>query len=384
MKSLSFSPVFKLFIYILIVINSKVSCSFQISLFNKINSKYKENNLIISPLSIFQAISLVTNGAIGETQQELLKLLDGKEMEEINHLNSEILKKIKENSSLEIANAIMSKVSPLIGFKNLAKNTYDSEVLPLKNVNQVNKWCEKKTHGKINKIIDKLDPYAFMLVLNAVYFKGEWFKNFNEDLTRKLIFHNFNKEDKKVDTMEMTEHFNYFQDSNLQALELHYKGESISAMIILPNEKLNINEFIEILDKDNSYFYSIINNLKNHKVNLRLPKFELNYSKNLKEVFKTMGVNLPFENNANFTKLRIQNDIYINEIIHKTYLKVNENGTEAAAVTMVEMLLSSASNRKEEKIYFMHVNRPFLFILRNYNLPKNYDIVFISKIEELE
>ena len=97
-----------------------------------------------------------------------------------------------------------------------------------------------------------------------------------------------------------------------------------------------------------------------------------------------MGVNLPFENNANFTKLRIQNDIYINEIIHKTYLKVNENGTEAAAVTMVEMLLSSASNRKEEKIYFMHVNRPFLFILRNYNLPKNYDIVFISKIEELE
>ena len=182
MKSLSFCPVFKLFIYILIVINSKVSCSFQISLFNKINSKYRENNLIISPLSIFQAISLVTNGAIGETQQELLKLLDGKEMEEINHLNSEILKKIKENSSLEIANAIMSKVSPLIGFKNLAKNTYDSEVLPLKNVNQVNKWCEKKTHGKINKIIDKLDPYAFMLVLNAVYFKGEWFKNFNEDL----------------------------------------------------------------------------------------------------------------------------------------------------------------------------------------------------------
>ena len=383
MESLSFSPVFKLFIYILIIINSKVSCTFQISLFNKINSKYKENNLIISPLSIFQAISLVTNGAIGETQQELLKLLDGKEMEEINHLNSEILKKIKENSSLEIANAIMSKVSPSIDFKNLAKNTYDSEVLPLKNVNQVNKWCEKKTHGKINKIIDKLDPYAFMLVLNAVYFKGEWFKNFNEDLTRKRIFYNFNKEDKKVDTMEITGHFNYFVDSNLQALELHYKEESISALIILPSKKLNINEFIEILDKDNEYYYSIINNLKNTKVNLRLPKFELTYSKKLKEVLKTIGVNLPFEKDADFSKIRNQNDIYINEIIHKTYLKVNEQGTEASAVTAVEMLLASAFQPEPEKIYLMHVNRPFLFILRNKNLPKNYDIVFISKIEEL-
>ena len=154
-------------------------------------------------------------------------------------------------------------------------------------------------------------------------------------------------------------------------------------MIILPNEKLNINEFIEILDKDNSYFYSIINNLKNHKVNLRLPKFEINYEKKLKEVLKTMGVNLPFEKNADFSKIRIQNDIYINEIIHKTYLKVNEQGTEAAAVTAIEMVFNSAANPRLEKIYNMHVNRPFIFILRNDRLPKNYDIIFISKIEKL-
>ena len=384
MKSSNLNSVFKLFFYISIIINSYVSCTFQISLFNQINSKYKENNLIISPLSIFQAISLVTNGAKGETQKELLKLLDDKGMEEINLINIEILNKMKEESSLEIANAIMSKVPPLNDFKNLASNNYNSEILPLKNVNQVNKWCDKKTHGKINKIIDKLDPLTFMLVLNAVYFKGEWSKQFKKNLTRKLIFYNFNKEQIKIDTMELTDHFNYFQDSNLQAVELNYKKESISALIILPNEKLNINEFIEILDKDNSYFYTILNNLKNHKVNLRLPKFELNYSKQLKEVLKTMEVNLPFEKNADFSQLRAQNDIYINEIIHKTYLKVDEQGTEAAAVTMVEILLNSAFRPEEEEIYLMHVNRPFLFILRNYNFPKNYDIVFISKIEELK
>ena len=105
-------------------------------------------------------------------------------------------------------------------------------------------------------------------------------------------------------------------------------------------------------------------------------------NKSLKDVLKTMGVNLPFENNADFSKIRTQNDIYINDIIHKTYLKVNEEGTEAAAVTMVEMMFNSAFS--EEKAIEMHVNRPFLFILRNSEFPKNYDIIFISKIEEIK
>jgi len=364
------------------VINSEISCSFQISLFNKLNSKYKENNLMISPLSIFQAISLVTNGANEETQKELLKLLDNKEMEEINLINKEILNIIKDNSSLEIANAIMSKLVPLNEFTQIVKDNYNSEILPLKNVNQVNKWCEKKTHGKINKIIENLDSMTYMIILNAVYFKGEWLNKFEKDLTSKQIFYNMNKDERKVDMMEITDHYNYFEDSNLQSIELSFKRESISALIILPNKNININEFIEILDKDNEYLYTIINNMKYNKVNLKLPKFELRYSKSLKEVLKNMGVNLPFEKGADFSKIRTQNDIYIDEIIHKTYLKVNEQGTEAAAITAV-IMVGNAYNPFEEKIYHMNVNRPFLFILRNNKLPKNYDIIFISKIEEI-
>ena len=373
----------QLLICVLIISNSQIFCLFQFSLFNKINSKYKENNLVISPLSIYQAISLVTNGANEQTQKELLYLLDNKDIEEINMINMKILNKIKDKSSIEIANAIMSKTAPLNTFTEIAKNTYNSEIFPLKSVNQINKWCEKQTHGKINKIIDKLDPLTYMLVLNAIYFKGEWMYPFEEYMTKKQIFYNMNKEQKNIDTMEITKYFNYFEDSNLQAIELRFIKESTSAIIILPNEKIEINEFIDILDKDNEYFYTIVNNMKDNKVNLRLPKFEINYEKKLKEVLKTMGVNLPFEKNADFSKIRVQNDIYINEIIHKTYLKVNEQGTEAAAVTAIEMVSNSAANPRLEKIYNMHVNRPFLFILRNENFPKNYDIVFISKIEEL-
>ena len=372
----------RLYIYLLIIIHSEISCSFQISLFNKLNSKYKENNLIISPLSIYQAISLVTNGADGETQKELLKLLDEREMEEINLINKEILHKIKDYSSIEIANAIMSKLVPLNDFTKIVRDNYNSEILPLKNVNQINKWCEKKTHGKIKKIIEQLNPMTFMIILNAVYFKGEWIKIFEKESTTKQIFYNLNKIEKKIDMMENTEKYNYFEDSNLQSIELPFNKESFSALIILPNKNLNINEFIGILDKDNDYLYTIINNMKYNKVNLKLPKFELEYSKSLKEILQDMGVKLPFEEIADFSKIRTQNDLYIDDIIHKTYLKVNEQGTEAAAITAV-IMVTGAFIPIEEKIYSMNVNRPFIFILRNSRFPKNYDIVFISKIEEI-
>ena len=372
----------KIIIFILIIINSEISCSFQLSLFNKLNSKYKENNLIISPLSIYQAISLVSNGANGETQKELLKLLDEKEMEEINLINKQILNKIKDFTSLEIANAIMSKLVPLNDFTKIVKDNYNSEILPLRNVNQVNKWCEKKTHGKIKKIINYLNPNTFMIILNAIYFKGEWQKTFEKELTTKQIFYNLNKNEKKINMMENTGHYNYFEDSNLQSIELPFKKESFSALIILPNKNLNINEFIEILDKDNDYLNTIINNMKYNKVNLKLPKFELEYSKSLKEILIDMNVKLPFENIADFSKIRTQNDIHIDDIIHKTYLKVNEQGTEAAAITAI-IMVENAFIPREEKIFKMNVNRPFIFILRNNEFPKNYDIVFISKIEEI-
>ena len=376
----------KIYFTILLLINSLfINCSFQISLFNQLNKKTKDKNLTISPLSIFQALSLTTNGAKDETQRELLKLLDNKSMEEINMINQNILSIIKDNSSLEIANAIMSKLSPLPKFSNIAKEKYLSEIMPLNNVQQVNKWCEKKTHGKIKKIIDKLESNIFMVILNAVYFKGQWITQFPDYLTTKKSFFNFNskKNEIKVDTMVNTEHFSYFEDSNLQAIELPFKKDSMSVIIILPNENININDFIEIMDKDNEYIYTIIDNFKYSKVNIEIPKFEIEYKESLKEVLKKMGVKLAFSTNADFSNIRSQDDLMIDDVIHKTYLKVSEVGTEAAAVTMIEIVEMAMEPIKEEKLYNMKINRPFLFIIRNNRLPKNNDIIFISKVEEI-
>ena len=377
---------FKLYLLLSILINSYfINCSFQISLFNQLNKKNKNKNLNISPLSIFQALSLTTNGANGETQTELLQLLDNKQMEEINYINSNILSKIKENSSLEIANAIMSKLTPLPNFIQIAKDNYLSEIQPLNNVKQINKWCDNKTHGKIKKIIDKLESNVYMIILNAVYFKGKWNIPFSEDLTTKKAFYNFNSKnnEKKVDTMINTDYFSYFEDSNLQAIEFLFQKDDMSALIILSNDKLDINDFIDIIDKDNEYLYTIIDNFKDSKVYIEIPKFEIEYGESLKEILKDMGVNLAFNTNADFSKIRVQNDLLIDDVIHKTYIKVNEEGTEAAAFTAVEMLDMGAEPIEEEKIYNMVINRPFLFIIRNNKLPKNYDIIFISKVEEL-
>ena len=377
----------KIYFILLILINSSfINCSFQISLFNKLNKKNKEKNLTISPLSIFQALSLTANGAKSETQNELLKLLDNKTMEEINMINQNILSIIKENSSLEIGNAIMSKLSPLPTFSNIAKEKYFSEIMPLNNVKQVNKWCEKKTHGKIKEIIDKLPPNIFMLILNAVYFKAQWVNQFPDYSTTKKSFFNCNSKNKeiKIDTMINTDRFAYFEDSNLQSIELPFKKDFMSAIIILPKQNLDINEFIDIIDKDNEYIYSIIDNFKYSKVNIEMPRFEIEYKESLKEVLEDMGVKLAFSTIADFSNIRRQNDLMIDDIIHKTYLKVNEDGTEAAAITIVEMVENAMEVIIEEKIYNMKINRPFLFIIRNNKLPKNYDIIFISKVEEID
>ena len=376
----------KKYLFLLLLVNSSfINCSFQISLFNQLNKRNKGKNLTISPLSLFQAISLVTNGANGDTQTELLKLLDDKGMEEINEINFKILSELKEITTLEMGNAIMTKLSPLYKFSKFVTDKYNAEIQPLKNVNQVNKWCDNKTHGKIKEIIDKLDGNIFMIILNVVYFKGIWLKKFSDKLTSKQLFYNYNLESykKEVDTMEISSYYFYFQDSNLQAIQFDYEKDSMSALIILPKKELDINEFINIFNDDNDYLYTIINNSKNCKVNVQMPKFEITFKENLKQILKEMGVNLAFDKNADFTNIRSQNDLLIDEIIHKTYLKVDEGGTEAAAVTAIKMGLKMSMAPREEITYYMIINRPFLFIIRNKNFPKNNDIIFISKIEEI-
>ena len=155
----------------------------------------------------------------------------------------------------------------------------------------------------------------------------------------------------------------------------------MSAFIILPNEETDINKYIDTLYLNEEY-NNIYEKLDYAKVHLRLPKFELEFKQNLNQVLKDLGMYDAFSlDTAIFSEMRKENDLFINQVIHKTYLKVFEDGCEAAAVTVVEGLGAAAPT--EEKIFDMKINRPFLFMLKNNKLPAGYDLVFMSKIEDL-
>ena len=157
----------------------------------------------------------------------------------------------------------------------------------------------------------------------------------------------------------------------------------LSAIIILPVEGTDINKYIDTLSISNEEYNKIIEGLNRAKVDLQLPKFELTFKETLNDVLSSLGMYNAFDPiSDDFRGLREEGDLFISQVLHKTYMKVFEDGCEAAAVTAIEALGNGIP--MEEKIYDMKINRPFLFLLKNSKLPAGYDLVFMSKIEKLE
>ena len=276
----------------------------------------------------------------------------------------------------------MSKFVPIQEFLDVSEK-YCAPFQKLESAQQVNGWCEEKTHGKIPKILDELNPDIEMILLNAVYFKGEWKNKFNEKFTTKKAFYNKGTEIKEIDIMAKLSYFSYYEDNKIQAIELPYSQDNMTALIILPREDIDINKYATSLDSNQDGLYGIIKKLRNAKVNLEFPKFELEFSTSLQNILNDMGMETAFTNNADFTGLRKEGNLKIDEVIHKTYLKVDEEGTEAAGVTGIT-IVPTIANPDSEIVYRMKVNRPFLFFLRNKILPVDNDLLFVSKIEIIE
>ena len=361
---------------------SYFNCTFQENIFTQINNDKSGKNVIISPLSIYQVLSLLSNGAKESTLSEMLSVLGSTSLDELNDINYKILSKISSFSTIDIANAVMTRFKPLENFCSVA-DKYLAPMESLESVEQVNEWCKEKTHGKIEKIIEQLSPETIMILLNAVYFKGEWINQFDKYFTKKLPFYNLSKNEIKVDTMLQIDHFRYFSNKEIQAIELPFQKDFMSAIIILPSEKIEINSFIKNNLAKKNYLTDIINKLDYAKVHLELPKFEVTFEETLNHVIKKLGMKKIFNSlEADLSGLYNRKGLFVSQVIHKTYLKVNEEGTEAAAVTLVEVDEAIMAG-EEEIIHEMKVNRPFLFLLKNWELPEGYDMVFMAKIEEI-
>ncbi len=368
-------------IHLLIAIISLNLClsSFQTSFFKQMNKEYIKKNLILSPISAYQILSLTSNGARGKTLQEMLLSLSSTELNELNQINLAILNAVKEFKSIEMANAVMTAFTPEEKFTEVAYS-YKSTVGPLGNVDQVNNWCSEKTHGKITKILDEIEPNTMMILLNAIYFKGIWTKQFDPKNTYKMNFYNFGIIDNAVtvDMMHIREQFKYYENEFAQAIEIPFKIDSASAIVLLPRNDININDFVADLEEKKIQEY--IEGMKTYTVDLSLPKFELEFSSELNNVLQKLGMKEAFDPaKADLTGMRKEGNIYISKVIQKTYLKIDEAGAEAAAVTAVVIKTRGfdPNNRR------MVVNRPFLMIIKSKDLPQNYDTLFMAKIEKL-
>ena len=237
----------------------------------------------------------------------------------------------------------------------------------------------KKNHGKITKIIDKLDPLTVMLLLNAVYFRGEWTYPFNPKNTHNGTFYNYGKEEKKVEIMLQNHEFMYYQDKEIQAIELPYKNDSMSAIIILPNNDININNYVNLLNINDEFKNKILDKMVRTKIQLYLPKFEVGFDGKLKDVLIRLGMIKPFELDADFSGINEVGGIYIEDVIHKTYLRVDEIGSEAAGASIVDLRTNGTLSISTK----MNINRPFIMIIKSKKFPKNNDFLFMAKIEEL-
>lgn len=355
-----------------------VNTAFQSSIFSEVNLNFPGKNVIVSPLSIFQVLGLTTNGGVGTTQSEMISTLESLNLDNLNNINIKIKNIIKNFVSVEMANGVMSTFDPIKSFLKVC-DKYEAPIEKLISKNQVNEWCSKKTHGKINEILDELSPTTVMLLLNAVYFRGEWTYPFNPKSTVGGVFYNYGKEEKKVEIMSQTHEFNYYQDSKIQVVELPYKNDSMSAIIILPNKDVDINNYINYYNINDEFINKIKDGMVSTYVKLSLPKFEVEFYGKLKEILKRLGMVTPFGSGADFSGINGSGGLYIDDVIHKTYLKVDEIGSEAAGVTIVDMRKGIPS-----KVIGMEVNRPFILVIKSNELPKNNDILFMAKIEEID
>jgi len=369
-----------------------------VDLYKKLAAE-NDGNLFLSPYSISDALAMTYGGARGATAQEMAKVLYFPEEQKNLHesfltLNAGIEKvQQKGEVTLNTANALWlqsdyKEVDDHFQCKDeflkLLKDYYQSELNRVDYRDQsksafirdtINVWVEKKTNSKIKNLIppDVPSPNTRLILVNAVYFKGKWENEFKKDNTRRMLFDLYGVKSQAVQMMSQSGSFPYYEDDACKVLELPYKDRDLSMVIILPNAK----DGLKVLERELTAQRLKI--LLNHKgispVDVYLPKFQLENEYELADRLKTMGMPLAFDGaHADFTGMAdfpSGNNLYISQVIHKAFVDVYEEGTEAAAATAVIMHVGSATSKP-----FFVADHPFLFLIKD---NKTGVILFIGR-----
>jgi len=357
---------------------------FGLKLFREIVKEEKDSNVFISPLSVSMALGMTYNGANGETQEAMQEALElsGLTIQEVNEAYKsliELLRGLDPKVRFQIANSIWYRqyLTPEKKFIDLCKEYFDALVRGMNFADPdaakiINGWVYENTNGKIERIVDDpIDPMIVMFLINAIYFKGTWTYEFDEESTRDTLFTLPDGTTKPCKMMGQRGEFQYFGNADFQAIDLPYGDGDFSMTIFLPSPKTDIDSLIGEFNPEN--WNQWIGSFSKHKVILHLPKFTLEYELRLNDVLITLGMGIAFDpGRADFSKMYKNGGVFISKVKHKTFVEVNEEGTEAAAVTSVGIEVVSLPP-------LMRVDRPFVFVIRE---NESQTIIFIGKIVE--
>lgn len=348
--------------------------------------KAETGNVFYSPYSVFSALAMTYEGARGETAEEMKTVFGFPESNVLRSNFAAIYNRINEASEdyeLRTGNALWTQKDYLFleDYLRTVEEYYGGKAAVLDFINEaeesrqtINTFIEEQTNHKIKDLIPPgvLDEYTRLVLTNAIYFKGDWKIAFNESLTSEEDFWVEPDRTVKVQMMHMhpneTIRFNYADTGDVQIIELPYKGENVSMLIVLP--------------KDFEAFESslTLEKLDEYKAEMReetldeicLPKFELETKYFMQQTLSTLGMPTAFSGAADFSGMTGGRDLFISEVIHQAYVKVDEKGTEAAAATAVIMKLTAIP---ETKIF--KADRPFIFIIQE---KATGNILFIGRI----
>lgn len=355
------------------------SNSFAFGMLREVNGDENGKNVFISPLSASLALGMTMNGARGQTLDAMRSTLGFGDtpLGEVNagYLSLiELLRGLDRRVDMRIANSVWYRTGFPVEqtFIDVASTYFDAEVSPLDFASPnarktINSWVDESTNGRIRELIGDIPPEAVMYLINAIYFKGSWTNGFDRNDTRDDTFTAEDGARVPVKMMSVESTFALGGGTDYRAVDLPYGNGAFSMTILLPNEGKDVDDILMRLDADE--WDTLVNGLHPSSITIMLPRFRLDYEKGLNDALEALGMGIAFTESSDFTGIS-REDPLISRVFQKTFVEVNEEGTEAAAATAVEVQSTSAGPT-------LRMDRPFIFAIREH---LTGTILFVGKV----
>ena len=355
---------------------------FAFELFRQVCTLSEEENIMISPLSVSCALGMTMNGSAGTTLDAFYRVLHFGELtnQEVNESYKDLmdqLVRLDDQVKFSIANSIWYRMgfNVLEEFINTNRTWFDAEVSGLdfsdpQSVDVINGWIEDKTEGKIRDMLDYIPADAVMYLVNAIYFNASWKYRFDPDDTYQGSFHLQDGSSSSAGFMKINGAFRHAFTEEYSAVELPYGDSSFSMVVVLPAQGLSPGDLVEGMDAGE--WDNLVATLQMGNLQLELPKFKYGFKDLLNDALDSLGLGVAFSGSADFSRISPGADLFISRVIHQAFIDVKEEGTEAAAATIVEILETSAGPQSA-----FRADRPFLYFIKENSTGA---ILFMGKV----